>query len=207
MEADYWHDRWSLGQIGFHQQDINAFLRAHWSALNLNGQGEVLVPLCGKSLDMLWLKQQGHSVIGAELSQQALDDFLKENGLEAVPIVHDAFCGYELPDMKLFCGDFFHLNTQDCESAVAVYDRAALVAFPPEMRKQYVEHLRKILPAQAKILLITMVYDQSLNVGPPFTVTDEEVHSLYQDHFNVEPVQSKVIPWKGIETTYVITPK
>ena len=114
MQAEFWHNMWECWVVGFHQSDINEFLKTHWQTLNLNGDEAVLVPLCGKSLDMLWLQQQGHEVLGVELSQQALDEFLTENQIQAEPVEHNHFCGYELGAMTLLCGDFFKLSKQDC---------------------------------------------------------------------------------------------
>jgi len=188
VQAEFWHKMWASGVVGFHQSEINEFLHTHWQTLNLKGDEAVLVPLCGKSLDMLWLQQQGHEVLGVELSQQALDEFLVENQIEAQPVKHDHFCGYELAAMTLLCGDFFKLSAEDCADIKAVYDRAAIVALPPEMRQQYVQHLQAILPAGCKLLMVTMEYDQSQMSGPPFSVTEDEVNALFSGFAQVEKV-------------------
>lgn len=210
MEADFWHQKWQNRQIGFHQSDINSFLLRYWSALDLAADATVLVPLCGKSLDMMWLKQQGHRVLGVELSQQALDEFLQENGLSGqFPVEHHHFCGYRLPDLCLFCGDFFHLNAQDCESVKAVYDRAALVALPAEMRQAYAAHLIEVLPPQTQMLVITMEYEGEAS-GPPFSVKQSEVEGLYQDHFQVRLLTEKTAERRGTEVTekvFLLTPR
>ena len=152
MKAEFWHDMWASGVVGFHQGEVNNYLKAHWQKLQLAGDESVLVPLCGKSLDMIWLAQQGHEVLGVELSQKALDEFLIENGVEGEPHQSEGYSGYELPSMTLLCGDFFNLSTTHCQKTSVVYDRAALVALPPEMRKKYVAHLRQILPVGTQFL-------------------------------------------------------
>lgn len=177
MEHNYWHERWSLKQIGFHQAEINPLLQRFWSALKLAPGDEVLVPLCGKSKDMLWLHRQGHPVLGVELSQLALQELISEHGLSGKPVQHEHYCGYDLPDMTLLCGDFFHLSAEDCCEARAVYDRAALVALPPAMRANYVRHLLEILPKGCQILLIGMEYASS--GGPPFCVEQAEIERLF----------------------------
>lgn len=210
MEADFWHGLWEADQIGFHQAEINPFLQNHWNKLGLTGSESVLVPLAGKSRDMLWLTDAGHEVIGVELSQKALDDFLVENQLDAKPVKHDRFCGYELDNLTLLCGDFFHVTEADCADVKAVYDRAALVALPPQMRADYVAHLHKILPADAVMLLVVMEYDQSLLSGPPFSVSEEDVVAFYQDRFHIEKVQEDNAKHRGVdfvEKTFVLTPK
>lgn len=200
MQADFWHEMWESGVVGFHQQVINEFLREHWPKLALQGDEQVLVPLCGKSLDMLWLTQQGHQVLGVELSQKALDEFVKENQLTAQPAKHDQFCGYDLPDMKLLCGDFFHLSKSDCTEVKAVYDRAAIIALPPKMRQQYAQHLQEILPAGCQILMVIMSYDQNKMVGPPFSVEQAEVTSLFKD-YSVEAYKQTEFMRKGCPVT------
>lgn len=199
MQADFWHQMWESGVIGFHQSDINAFLQQHWQRLQLQGNEQVLVPLCGKSLDMLWLKQQGHDVIGVELSHKALDEFLSENAISAEPVKHDCFCGYELAGMTLLCGDFFELGSDDCQQVKAVYDRAAIVALPPQMRRDYVMHLQKILPKGTLFLMVTMEYDQNQLSGPPFSVPEAEVRELFADFAYVDKVSEQAFSRKGVD--------
>ena len=207
MEANFWHDMWASGVVGFHQPDVNSYLKNHWSKLGLQGNENVLVPLCGKSLDMIWLANQGHSVLGIELSPKALAEFLSENDLTAEPIEQGNHCGYKMPDMTLLCGDFFHLTAEQCADIHVVYDRAALVALPPEMRKQYVTHLQTILPAGSQFLLVTIEYDQSVMSGPPFSVTEQEVRTLFEPFATVTKVEEVPFSRKGtnaLEKVFVI---
>jgi len=207
MEANFWHDMWASGVVGFHQPDINVYLKNHWSKLKLNGDENVLVPLCGKSLDMIWLAQQGHSVLGVELSQKALDEFLTENKLTAEPKAFENHCGYQLPDMTLLCGDFFHLTAKDCSDIKVVFDRAAIVALPPEMRQEYVKHLHSILPSGTQYLLVAMEYDQSKMPGPPFSVSELEIRALFEPFATVTKVEEFPFSRKGvnaIEKVYLI---
>lgn len=217
LQSDFWHKMWASGVVGFHQPAVNSYLQQHWQSLltkqNLENAGEVLVPLSGKTLDMLWLKEQGHSVLAVELSQKALDEFVEENDLhrryKIQDLEHQRFCGFQLEALRLFCGDFFHLTAEDCQNIVVVYDRAALVALPPEMRVDYTQHLLKVLPKNTPMLLIAMDYDQSQTNGPPFAVTEQEIHQLYAEHYQIEKVQEERFSRKGIETvesTYFLMP-
>ena len=200
MEANFWHDMWASGVVGFHQPDINVYLKNHWSKLELKGDENVLVPLCGKSLDMIWLAQQGHSVMGIELSQKALDEFLAENKLTAEPKTFANHCGYQLPDMTLLCGDFFHLTAEDCSDISVVFDRAAIVALPPERRQDYVKHLHSILPSGTQYLLVAMEYDQSKMSGPPFSVSEQEIRALFEPFATVTKVEEFQFSRKGVNT-------
>jgi thiopurine S-methyltransferase len=204
MQASFWHEMWASGKVGFHQSDMNEFLTDYWQNLGLTGDETVLVPLCGKSLDMLWLAKQGHKVLGVELSQQALDEFLTENEVTAQPAQYTHYCGYELDNLTLLCGDFFHLTTEDCQDVKAIYDRAAIVALPPEIRAQYVTHLRAILPKGMRYLMITMEYDQSRVSGPPFSVPESEVRQLFLGVDSIEKVHEVSFENKGVPRTEMV---
>ncbi|MGC9386393.1 MAG: thiopurine S-methyltransferase [Hydrogenovibrio sp.] len=210
MKAEFWHSKWENNEIGFHQPDVNAYLAQYWSCLGLQGDETVLVPLCGKSQDMVWLHRRGHSVLGVELSEKALADFLLENDLDARTAEHHQFCGYELQDMTLFCGDFFHLSAVDCRAVKAVYDRAALIALPLEGRRRYAAHLRDILPPDVPIMLIGLDYEQAKRQGPPFAVPDEEVRDLFGDDYDIDILATASFERKGVftlETAYRLLPK
>jgi thiopurine S-methyltransferase len=186
MKHDFWHERWELGQIGFHQQAINRYLTAHWEELGLPAGSPVFVPLCGKSLDMLWLREQGHPVFGIELSRRALEAFFHENEIEPSINETERFVEYNSEQLTLFAGDYFQLTAGDLGQIHAVFDRAALIALPPPMREAYVRHMATLLPGGAHILLITMHYPAGALEGPPFSVEEREVERLYRDDFRIE---------------------
>ena len=179
MEPAFWQKRWADNQIGFHQAQVNPYLQKYWPRLQLAPASRVLVPLCGKSLDIDWLAASGLRVIGVELAERAVQDFFAERGLEAQVEQRGAFSVHRHGDVELWCGDFFALSAEDVADCVAVYDRAALIALPPPMRRAYVEHLERILPSRCEGLLITLDYDQAQMSGPPFAVADAEVRQLY----------------------------
>lgn len=185
MKKDFWLECWEREEIGFHQSEVNSHLRKHWQALNLVPNIEVFVPLCGKSIDMLWLRKQGHSVLGVELSDKAVQAFFNENGYALHRVPHKKFHAYEANEIRVLCGDIFDLSKDELAKVTAVYDRASLVALPPEMREQYVDHLVNILPPATKILLITFDYTQAEMSGPPFAVSADEVKALYRKHADV----------------------
>ena len=201
MEAEFWHQMWEQPQQGFDQPQPNDFLKQYWPTLGLNGDEVVLVPLCGKSIDMVWLAQQGHKILGVELSEKALAAFVTEHQLAAQPLDHAHFVGYQTPEMTLFGGDFFKLSAEDCTEVTAFYDRAALVALPPEMREQYVAHLTALCPADSKGLLVVMDYDQSAMSGPPFAVSDAEVERLLSADFDLQKRASETRERKGVKIT------
>lgn len=191
MKKEYWFDRWQREEIGFHQSTVNPYLREYWHKLALTRNSMVFVPLCGKSRDMLWLRAQGHDVLGVELSSLAARAFFTESGHIPQYTVGHTFEHLEADNIHILCGDFFDLRGDDLAKITAVYDRAALIALPPEIRKQYVHHLLNILPPMAQILLITLDYPVSEMAGPPFAVTIDEVMTHYQAHFEITLLASQ----------------
>ncbi|WP_415882703.1 thiopurine S-methyltransferase [Neptuniibacter sp. QD34_54] len=184
MEHDFWHQKWSEGRIGFHQMEINAYLVSYWEKMDLTAGDKVFVPLCGKSKDMLWLRDRGHDVLGVELNPNACLDFFAENGLVAETSEAAKFISHRCENLNLLCGDVFAITKESLVDVKGVYDRAALVALPKEMRAGYASKLIELLPKGVKILLVTLEFDSPQ--GPPFNVSGEEVKSLFGQRFKVE---------------------
>jgi len=186
MDNDFWHARWQANQIGFHQNEINPHLVRYWPSLQLERQSRVLVPLCGKTLDMVWLLDQGHSIVGNEISQLAVEAFFAENRLAPEIRQETGFARWSCERLEILCGDFFELTTADIGRIDAFYDRAALIALTPEQRARYVARITEILEPHTPGLLVTLDYEQQRMQGPPFAVSAGEVSSLYQDGFSIE---------------------
>lgn len=179
MKTEFWLEKWEKNEIGFHQQGVNAYLQAYWQNLKLKPDGKVLVPLCGKSRDMLWLRGQGHPVLGVELSPIAVRDFFAENAITPHISQQGPFQRWEADGLAILQGDFFNLTASDVEDVEGVFDRAALIALPQESRQRYSQHLQGILPDMAGMLLVVLEYEQAMKNGPPFSVSAEEIRWLY----------------------------
>lgn len=188
MRANFWHHRWERNEIGFHQKEINMHLEKYWQQLGLAQNTDVFVPLCGKSLDMLWLAGESHRVLGIELSTIAVEAFFEENKLAPFEKNEMApFILWQKDEIQILEGDFFKLQADHLFAIKAVYDRASLVAFPEEMRLDYIHHLFQILPKNTQILLVTFEYPPTDQVqGPPFSVTEEEVKKLYGAYCDIK---------------------
>ncbi|MEN1944914.1 thiopurine S-methyltransferase [Luteimonas sp. MJ293] len=193
MEPDFWHERWQAGRIGFHQDRPLPLLCKHWPALELAPDSRVFVPLCGKSVDMAWLAERGHRVLGVELSEVAVRQFFDDCGL--APATHDSRFGihYSAGPFELICGDAFALDEAALADCAAVYDRAALIALPPEMRARYADTLWRRLPAGCDGLLITLEYPQEQKNGPPFSVIEAEVRQLLEPEWDVSVLERRDI--------------
>jgi thiopurine S-methyltransferase len=189
MDHDFWHARWSSNEIGFHLKEVNPHLVGFWPTLGLPAGSRVLVPLCGKTLDMAWLLAQGHRVLGVELSRTAVEAFFAEQGLDYKVEEQGAFRRYRAGGLEIWSGDFFALNASDVADCQALYDRAALIALPADLRERYVAQLNAILPVDCRGLLISLEYPQAQMAGPPFAVPEAEVRERLSADWRLELLQ------------------
>ena len=185
MDLRFWLERWNKGEIGFHQREINPYIQRFWNQLVLAPTARILVPLCGKSHDMAWLARQGHKVLGVEISEEAIKAFFSGQQLTAALSQQGPFVLYRAANIEILCGDFFSLDQNMAGSIGGVYDRASLVAFPPDMRLTYVRHLTSLLSPGTTMLLVSVEYPAGEMDGPPFPVFAEEVISLYGTDFDI----------------------
>ncbi|WEN15058.1 thiopurine S-methyltransferase [Rhodanobacter sp. AS-Z3] len=179
MEPDFWLQRWREGHTGFHQQQPTPWLVEYWPTLSLAPGSQVLVPLAGKSLDLIWLAAQGHRVLGVELSPLAVEQFFSEHAL--TPQISESRYGrhHRAGNIELICGDVFGVDAELLAGCAAVYDRAALIALPPQLRRRYVDEVYGRLPADCRGLLITLEYPAQEKSGPPFTMPEAEVREQH----------------------------
>lgn len=197
MEREFWLERWEKNQLGWHLSDTNPLLAEHWGSLDVTRGAGVFVPLCGKSLDMRYLESLGHAVTGVELSETAVRAYFEEAGETATCMELFYLTRYQGPLSTLYCGDFFDVSAPDILGIRAVYDRGALIALPPSLRSKYVDHMLRIIPEHAHILLIALEYEQSRISGPPHSVSAAEVEALYSPRCRVEcldRVESEDLP-------------
>ena len=193
MEHKFWLDRWEAQEIGFHQAESNPWLMRHWASLGVRESSSVFVPLCGKSLDMRWIEQRGHPVVGVELSGIAIDAYFFEGGETVAPETQGALVRYRGRGTTIYGGDFFELTAAELRGAEGVFDRGALVALPPEMRGRYADHLLRVVPDGSHILLVVLEYDQAIVSGPPFAVLRAEVESLYGERCSIERLDEATV--------------
>ena len=185
-----WLRMWRNDQTDFHQQAVNPLLMRFWGSLALDQPSRIFVPLCGKSLDLLWLAEQGHEVVGVELSPVAVKAFFEENGLTPRVCRRKNYSVWEYGRLKILCGDFFALTPADLGPIDVVYDRAALTALPEQVRKQYVAHMRRIVPEECSIFLLTIEdgrqEDETSLLLASGESVDEEIEALYALYFVIQ---------------------
>jgi thiopurine S-methyltransferase len=193
MDRDSWHQKWERNEIAFHRSEANPFLVKYFNELSLAKGSRVFVPLCGKTLDIRWLLSNGYRVAGAEFSKIAIEQLFAELGVTPEMSRDGELDHYRAENIDIFVGDIFGLSSKMLAPVDAIYDRAALVALPEEMRNRYVAHLTEITN-KAPQLLICYEYDQSLMEGPPFSISNEEVNQKYRETYDLTLMESANVP-------------
>lgn len=191
MEQAFWLERWQKSDIGFHQPAAHDFLERHWPALGVPKGAEVLVPLCGKSNDMVWLAEHGHTVIGTELAQTAIDQFFTARTRTPAAVADAGFNVHRAGPYELWCGDHFALQPATTRRIAGVFDRAALVAMPYIMQQPYADQLAALTPSGVPVLLITLDYDPSEMDGPPFPISLGRIEDLFGRDFRITLLEKR----------------
>lgn len=191
MDRDYWLGRWKRGETGWHQAEVEPELIRHFAAL---APTRVLVPLCGKSLDLAWLASKGHEVVGVELSELAIREYFASQNMQPVTTREGAFQVFRGGGCTIFNGDFFELTSEQAGKVGAIYDRAALIALPPEMRARYARHLSSLVGNDFSFwlqLVLTRTPDDTQ--GPPFSISEQELQTLYASQYTVSPLHREAV--------------
>ena len=199
MNQDFWHNAWAkTDRPGWQLESPNELLLSHWAS----DQSHVFVPLCGRSPDLAWLHDQGHYVIGVELSENAVARFFEEREIDYTTTDTDRFRRYAADRYEIYTGDFFALGTEELAGVTRVYDRAAMVAMPTDLRPSYIAHLQRIVPVESEWLVILLEYDQSLMNGPPFAVPEHELTQAFAPTHDISLVGQIEGDFKrrGVET-------
>lgn len=224
MNDEFWHKCWKNNTIGFHQEAAHPFLESQFKPL-LNIQNEqpckltpqnIFVPLCGKSLDMWWLANYG-KVIGTDLSRIACRDFFLEQKISPKTEELGQFTRYSANQISLYHGDVFLLSPAQLPNFKWIYDRAAIIAMPPESQKAYVDKLTSFMQPDTKIFLLSLEFPQSELSGPPFSTSTKQITALF-DGYNCEKIiehelknkqfaQRRFEVSRLIETLYIISNK
>lgn len=195
MDIDFWLERWNQGDVRFHQQYVNPYLGYYYGENGppprLRHRFRVFVPLCGKSRDLWWLSMNGFDTVGVECSRLAIEDFFSEQQLEFSSSDRESHISYKAENLEILLGDFFDLQPEDVGEITDIFDRAALIALPQSMRRQYVTKITQLQAPGTRTLLITLAYPQHEMEGPPFAVSEEEVRELYGDNYSIEKLAVK----------------
>jgi thiopurine S-methyltransferase len=192
MDSSFWHKKWETNDIAFHENKANPLLIQHFKQLAIERCSRIFLPLCGKTLDIAWLLSNDYRIVGAELSKIAIEQLFSELGLKPSITKVGKLEHYSAKNIDIFVGDIFLLTKQLLGEVDAIYDRAALVALPEKMRHQYTAHLTNITQ-KAPQLLICFEYDQSVMSGPPFSISNDEIHQHYSDCYQLNLLSSTYV--------------
>lgn len=191
MDADFWISKWEDKAIGFHRADYHPELIKYFDKIEPHSDNKILVPLCGKTKDMLFLKEKGLQISGIEFSDIACEEFFSENDLSFTTIEENGFKVFKGSNHSLFCGDFYKYKPE--HKYQAAYDRAAIVAIDPKSRKAYAKQYSNLLVSGAKLLLLSFEYDQTKVQGPPWSVEETYINEFFGSDFKVEILDSNLV--------------
>jgi thiopurine S-methyltransferase len=186
MEISYWQSRWQKNKSGWHMRNVFPPLKKYWNRLHLNPEAAVLVPLCGKTLDIDWLVRQGHYPIGVDVSEIALKEIMNRQKHPFTSTCRGSFIRYASPSMELWCGDILKIRKDWLPDIHAVYDKAALIALPPPKRQQYAKRIQTLMRPGGSMLLNCFEYLPEEMNGPPFAVFTDELNQLYGEKCSIE---------------------
>ena len=203
MNIESWKQAWEVNNIGFHKSRPHPLLVQYCKELNLLEGSRIFLPLCGKTLDIAWLLSQGYEVSGVDVSQLAIEQLFQELNLEPSITNEGKFTCFRGKNINIYVGDVFDLSWNILGETDAIYDRAALVALPKELRIKYTKHLIEITNS-APQLVITFEYDQNLKSGPPFSVNGDELNRHFNDTYTLRLLESKTLPG-GLKGSRVAT--
>jgi thiopurine S-methyltransferase len=202
MKHAFWNQRWIEGKTGWHESRPNEFLVEHIARLNCQPGDAILVPLSGATLDLAWLARQGFRPIGVEWSEEAVRATFERAQFSAErTTLSESVELWHSDELAVLCADWFavepsHLDSatraMGCEGPVrAWWDRASLIALPPESRIRYVDHLAELLSEGVRGLLLSLEYPPEEKLGPPFSVNLDEVQGLFSAGFEIQELACK----------------
>jgi thiopurine S-methyltransferase len=189
MDEMFWQERWQAGQIGFHAPEVNPHLVRHAARLcGSAGPTRVLLPLCGKSVDLTWLASQGHEVVGVEFVEQAAAAHFHEQGVTPETTHIGPWRALRHRGVTIVLANFFELNVDDGPLGTfpAVFDRAALIAVEPARRDDYMARIHALSAADARLLMVAL--DHDMPTGPPFSVPRDALAILARGRFALDAV-------------------
>ncbi|XP_056154681.1 probable thiopurine S-methyltransferase isoform X2 [Lampris incognitus] len=196
MALGEWEERWQDDKIGFHQPHVHKMLESNIDKVLAGRTGvRFFFPLCGKAVDMKWLADMGHSVVGVEIAEKAIRQFFEENNMtyseEPVPTIPGAkvYKSSEL-NISLYQCDLYSFSSSTEGQFGAIWDRGSLVAINPKDREKYASLIISLMAKDCRYLLDTLLYNPELYKGPPFFVPNDQVQRLFGNSCDVELLQS-----------------
>lgn len=198
MEAQFWFDSWEQGgsKTSFHRPDLHPYVTEYCTPEFLAGK-RILIPLCGKTNEIAWFQQYADHVIGVELVQTAIQQYFDEHPQAYTKDGNR----YEAERLTIINDDLFSLTVEDVGYIDFVYDRASLIAFPLDMRMEYLSKMDALTPIGCQTMLITLEYFPLLQ-EPPFSVDFEAVQNYYEENHQIEHFAKPVREGHGMQRKF-----
>lgn len=179
---DGWKKKWDAGMTRWHQPDVYWVLKKYAKDY-IHEESRILVPLCGKTVDLAYLTKKAKEVVGVEGVLKGVQEFIQENpDLQmAASGQREQFECFRGEKIWMFCGNFFHFGPSVAGKFDLIWDRAAMVAIDPKDRDEYAHVLGSVLKPGAVLLLSGFVRPKGdLTSGPPFTLNRDQIISLFE---------------------------
>jgi thiopurine S-methyltransferase len=189
---EFWAERWQSGRIGFHEGKPNDLLVQHVARIETKPRMRIVVPLAGKAVDLAWLAARGHEVVGVEFREEAVRAFFEDRGIDATVGDIGGMPSRSAGGVTLVCGDFFAVRAEDLGTFDAAYDRAALIAVEPTAHARYVAQYRALLDENAPILLIAVTYEGDVSLGPPWSIDEAAIRTLFAG-YRIELLSTRAV--------------
>jgi thiopurine S-methyltransferase len=184
---EFWSQVWDEGTIRFHQTNYNSEMIKYFKDIDLKGKS-VLIPLAGKTKDILFFLEKGAHVTAIEFWEPAVISFFEENNIAYKKHGYSFFAD----NLTFHAMDFFDLTTE--KPFDVLFDRASQVVFNRTDRPRYYEHISKLIDQRSILLLFSIDHDGSFDYGPPHKIPKAEIISAYKKmgitlHTNSESIE------------------
>ncbi|XP_019849402.1 PREDICTED: probable thiopurine S-methyltransferase isoform X2 [Amphimedon queenslandica] len=183
-DSSYWNIRWTGGTTIWHKWEVDELLKKHYHFLQTgNNQSSIFVPLCGKSIDMKWLADKGHAVVGIDIVELAAQQFFTESNIPFKKLYESTD---DMMKIKFIVGDLFKCSVERIGSFDAIWDCNSIIAINPDDTKRYAKLLDSLLKSSGRILLSTYEFeDLSGRDQPPHNLPPDAVKGLFGEKYSI----------------------
>lgn len=222
MSVDDWNKRWDKDQTQFHMPKVHPVLQKHIQRLT-DGKPHlrIFVPLSGKSLDLKWLLDQGHEVVGCDCSERGCQEVFDRDGIPFSSeyrhtVKSNLYKATDGRKLTMYAGDFYDLHRKELGEFDCVWDRGSFVAVPVTRRKEYSDILVSTMTNETKYMLDCFLVDNEIFGGPPFDCCENDVRKYFGKQCVVEKFEERdaFTKWQAswglktfVEEVYMLTLK
>ena len=208
-----WEQDWTTDKPEFHSDEVNSMLmKQHHEFTRGRKNLRILVPLCGKSLDMIWLADQGHSVVGVELIRKGIEAFLQGNKLtcseERISLgseIQGTIFQVNEKYISLFECSIFDFSAEvaggqfDC-----IWDRGSMTAInvmKDERLKQYSDIMLACLKPDGRYLLEFFAPESLEGMPPTFKfISEEKLTEIFGERCTIRFLGKDKMPDESAES-------